>query len=98
MELSEKIARGFQAKEILEADIYVESYALLKQEITRQWQQSPARDSEGREKLYLMIGLLDKLQSLMQSTLETGMLAQEQLKHNQSLLYKAKAYLRPSQY
>lgn len=94
MELEERIQRGIRAQEVLKNDLYIEAYAQLKTEINLQWQQSPARDSDGREKLYLMTGLIDKLQSIMQTVMETGILAQKDLEHNRTMLEKAKAYLR----
>lgn len=94
MELDQRIYRGSRAKEVLENELYIEAYDMLKTEVINQWQQSPARDSAGRENLYLMIVMLDKLKSLMQTTMETGILARADLDHNQSMIQKAKAYLR----
>ena len=90
MELEEKIARGFRAKEILGDEVYIESFEIVKMELYNAWESSPARDTEGREKLYLMMKLLAKVQLALQSTMETGMLAQETLKHRKSLLERAR--------
>jgi hypothetical protein len=90
MELEEKIERGFRAKEILESEVYIETFDLVKKELMSAWENSPARDTEGREKLYLMLGILNKLQSVLSTTMDTGKLAQADLKHSKSLFEKAK--------
>jgi hypothetical protein len=90
MDITERMERGSKAKEVLENEIYLESYETLKQEITKQWQNSPARDVEGRHQLYLMIGLTDKLRGIMQQVMETGTLAAHELQHKRTLAEKAK--------
>ncbi|MES2637564.1 MAG: hypothetical protein V4605_09580 [Pseudomonadota bacterium] len=90
MELQERITKGIKAKEVLENDVYIEAYALVKQEITDQWQNSPARDAQARETLYLMTKLVDKLKTVMQTTMETGKLAELELQHQETLAQKAK--------
>jgi hypothetical protein len=90
MELEEKIARGHRAKEILQDEVYIETFEIVKMELNLAWESSPARDTEGREKLYLMMKLLTKLQLALQTTMETGMLSQETLKHQKSLIQRAK--------
>lgn len=90
MEIEEKIARGFRAKEILEDEIYLETFELVKKELLTTWENSPVRDAEGREKLYMMLGLLNKLQSVLQTTMDTGKISAAELKHQQSLVEKMK--------
>ena len=90
MELEQKIGRGIRAKEVLENEIYIESYAALTKEIIELWQQSPARDVEGREKLFLMIGLIDKLKAIIQTEFETGVLAEASLNRKRTLLEQAR--------
>lgn len=93
MELEQKVARGARAKEILNDDVYIETFELVKQGINDLWANSPARDSEGREKAYLMLGMLNKLQSVLLTTMETGLLAAEDLKHQRTMLDRAKDLL-----
>lgn len=90
MKLEERLERGGRAKEILDNPIFNEAFELLEKEITEQWQQSPARDSEGREKLFLMIGLTRKLKEIIVSTLETGKLADLELTRQRTLMERAK--------
>lgn len=93
MDIENRINRGSRAKEVLENEVYQETFDTLEQEIMTQWAESPARDQEGREKLFLMLGLTKRLKGILQSTMETGKLAEVELIHQQSLAEKAKAYL-----
>lgn len=70
----------------------MEAFEALEKEITEQWLHSPSRDVEGREKLYLMIGLTQKLKGILVSTLETGKLAEVELNHQRTLADRAKEF------
>lgn len=93
MEISERIARAGLAKDILDNVIYQESYQIIRQEILDQWQNSPARDVEGREKLWIMLTMMDKIQATMQRVMETGKLAQLELGYQRSQQEKKAEYL-----
>ena len=90
MELGQRLYNGDRAREVLDNEAYQQAFADLKTEIADQWKNSPARDAEGREKLYLMLGLLNKIEGLLQQTLDTGKLAQLELEHQRSLAQKLK--------
>jgi hypothetical protein len=92
MTLETEIAEGYTAQEILASTVYLDAFEAIKQEIMQTWQSSPSRDSEGREKLFLMLGMLNKVQSTLQTTMETGKLAQVNLKHQQTLLDRAREF------
>ena len=85
MEISERIYNGDRAKEVLENEAFTAAFADIEQEILEQWKQSPARDPEGREKLWLMLSLLSKLKTTLESSLATGKLAMLDLKHQRSI-------------
>jgi hypothetical protein len=93
MELESKVRRGVRAKEILESDIFLGAFADIKQEILEQWEQSPARDAEGREKLYLMLAMLAKVQAALTRVMDSGKLAQAELGHQRSQEERATEYL-----
>jgi hypothetical protein len=71
--------RGDQAKRILEDEIYREAYDTIRKEIFDQWQSSPARDAEGREKLWLTLKILDRVNTHFVSVMESGKLARSRL-------------------
>ncbi|HEY8085440.1 MAG TPA: hypothetical protein VIE69_07540 [Methylophilaceae bacterium] len=93
MELETRISRGSRAKEILDSDIYLGAFAEIKQEILEQWEQSPARDEQGREKLYLMLAMLAKVQVALTRVMDTGKLAQVELGHQRSQQERQAEYL-----
>jgi hypothetical protein len=90
MELEQEISLGIRAAEVLQNETYIQAYESIKQEIMTKWQQSPARDTEGRETLYLMLGLLEKVQATMQATMENGKVASQKLEYKKSLVQRGK--------
>lgn len=89
--LEQRVYDASRAKEVLENEAFQQAFDDIRQEYTQAWMNSPARDAEGREKLYLMIKLTDKLQATLTASLNDGKLAQADLNHQQSLLDRAKA-------
>ena len=81
---------GDQARLVLENEAFATALADIKEEITEQWKQSPARDTEGREKLWTMLMLAGKLEAALRTTLETGVLATQELAYQRSLIDRAK--------
>ena len=79
METEKEIQRGQQAKRILEDPIYVEALQKVSQELDQEWINSPIRDTEGREKIYMMKKMLGVLHVQLQSVMETGKLASKQV-------------------
>ena len=90
MTIEQKIQNGSLARDILENPIYVKAVADIKQELIYTWQSTPARDVEGRERLYMMLKMLEKVSQALTNTMETGTLALEDLKYQQSLLDKVR--------
>ena len=79
METEKEIQRGQQAKRILEDPIFVEALQKVSQELDQEWINSPIRDTEGREKIYMMKKMLGVLHVQLQSVMETGKLATKQI-------------------
>lgn len=74
-----EIHRGEQAARLLNEPLMVEAFATIRQELNDQWQNSPARDVEGREKLWLSQKLLSRVEGHLRNVLETGQIAQATL-------------------
>lgn len=89
MELDREISRGQRAAEILDSDLYIEAFDMLKTRLMQQWAESPARDKEGRESLWLMTRLLENVQGHLAEIMQTGKMARVQLEQ-QSLFDKIK--------
>lgn len=66
------------AKNILENPVFQDSIQKIKTELYGEFQSSPARDSEGREKIYLMNKMFDLLLVNIKSVMETGKLNKKQ--------------------
>lgn len=90
MSIEQRIYDGNRAREVLENEAYIKAFNDLRAEITEKWQNSPSRDSQGRETLYLMLGLTNKLEGLLKTSLETGKLAMLDLQHKRTLAERAK--------
>jgi hypothetical protein len=93
MTLNERIYNADQAKLVLENEAFKQAFEDIKQEITEQWTTSPARDQDGREKLFLMLKMLDKVQLCLRSSLDSGKLAAKELAYQESMAQKAKSWL-----
>lgn len=75
----EELQRGENARRILEDPLFIEAVETIRAEIAAKWQGSPARDTEGRERLYLSRKMLDKIEGHLQSVMASGRLAQATL-------------------
>jgi|TARA_R100000231_G_C5239908_1_gene139429 hypothetical protein len=78
MDLEKEKQRGHRAKQILEDELFVEATNIIKTNLYNEWINTPIRDSEGREKIFLMTRMFDGLLVQLKSVLETGKLATKQ--------------------
>lgn len=88
--LFEEIERARQAQELAEHPLFVEAFAAYQQRLVDEWAASPARDTEGREKLWLMQKTAAMVQQHLKQLMETGKLATLQLERKRSLMARAK--------
>tara|TARA_R110002012_G_scaffold104697_1_gene245326 strand:+ start:554 stop:799 length:246 start_codon:yes stop_codon:yes gene_type:complete len=79
MDKEKEIQRGHRAKAILEDEIFAEAVQKVSSELRQEWLSSPIRDTEGREKIYMMEKMLNVLLVQIQSVMETGKLASKQI-------------------
>lgn len=89
--LERRLYDGNRAKEVLENEVFQQVFADIEQEYTQAWMNSPARDQEGREKLWQYVMTLRKLKAQITNTLESGKLAQLDLQHKQTMADRLKA-------
>lgn len=92
--LEERIYDGNRARECLENEQFNRAFESIEQELTNAWRTSPARDVEGREKIFMTLKLLGRLKAALTSSLETGKLAEVERIYQQSLFERAKESLR----
>mgnify|MGYP003691377191 FL=1 len=72
-------ARGLNAQRILDDDLYKESFVYLRDLYFSEWENSPARDSEGREGIWMAIKVLSTVENHLSTIMETGKLADRQI-------------------
>ncbi|HET8730489.1 MAG TPA: hypothetical protein VFM34_05200 [Moraxellaceae bacterium] len=74
-QLDEEIRRAESARQVIEHPLFQEAFNTLRAEVVQQWETSPASDTEGREKLWLILKAADRAQAHLVSLMETGKLA-----------------------
>lgn len=77
MSPEEEVQRGLDAERLLREPLLVEAFDLLQEEYTKAWRTSPARDVDGREKLYLTLLMLDRVRDHLRIAMENGQIAQK---------------------
>lgn len=68
-----EIRRGHRAAAFLEeGGVFHEAWAEMEAAITDKWRQSPARDAEGRERLWTMLRIMGDLKATIQGYADSG--------------------------
>lgn len=74
--------RGKRAQEVLDNEVYAESYAAIEQEILSKWRDS--RSPEDREQLHQFRMMLDKVQNALETVMRTGEVAAAEIARKRS--------------
>lgn len=77
--LEDEVRAGQDATYLIEHPIYTGTINKLRSDIEREWRHSPARDADGRERLWVMLKLLERVDQHIKSIAQTGKLAAGQL-------------------
>ncbi len=77
--LESEISRGENAKRLLEDEIFQEAFSVVRQRLIDEMMNTPVRDTEGREFLFLAIKSLDQVKNAVVSVIESGAMARIQL-------------------
>lgn len=93
MTLEEQLHNGSRAREVLDNEQFQAAFDATEKELIEAWKQSPQRDVEGRERIHQYLSLLQKVKAHLVSTMETGKLAQLEVRHKQTLLERAKLWV-----
>ena len=88
--IEHRIYEGARAREMLENEVFQAVFTDIEQELYTAWVNSPQRDSEGRESLHKYLMMLNRVKAHLTTTMETGQLAELDLKHKRNLLESAK--------
>lgn len=77
--LSRDTTRGMRAKALLENDVLNETFKILEDSYIQFWRATRPEDELGREKAYIAINVIGKVQQHLQSVIANGTLAQAEL-------------------
>tara|TARA_B100000749_G_scaffold189826_1_gene147098 strand:- start:201 stop:485 length:285 start_codon:yes stop_codon:yes gene_type:complete len=74
-----EITKGKNAERILNDKLFKESFTYLRELYLNEWENSPARDKEARESLWVAIKMLGTVEGHLQTVMQTGKLANRQI-------------------
>ena len=75
----EEVRRGQNAERIINDELFKESFNYLRKLYLSEWEHSPVRDPEARERLWMAIKILSTVENHITTTMQTGKLADRQL-------------------
>tara|TARA_R100001244_G_scaffold120929_2_gene90555 strand:+ start:385 stop:642 length:258 start_codon:yes stop_codon:yes gene_type:complete len=67
--------RARRANNLLQDDLFKESFETLKRDLMGRWEQSGSKEIEARESIWLAMRLLDRIEGHIKSIVETGHMA-----------------------
>lgn len=85
MSLEQEMTRGAQARAILEHDLFKESVETIQRSILDAFASADPADKDGLQLLRLKLKCLAEITRQLQTVMETGVLAQEEVKRRQSM-------------
>jgi len=74
-----EIIKGKNAERILNDELFKKSFTYLRELYLNEWENSPARDKEARESLWVAIKMLGTVEGHLQTVMQTGKLANRQI-------------------
>lgn len=94
MTIEQDLQRAQHAKRLLDDSLLTEAFEQIRVFYMREWEASPARDAEGREKLWLMLKLLERVKGHLHVVLDGGKLAAKQLETQEKTTQRKKKVTR----
>jgi len=64
--------RARHANNLLQNELFIEAFDVLKEDLMSRWGQSGSAEVEARESIWLAMRLLDKIHAHIKSIIETG--------------------------
>ena len=75
----DEVARGREAAHLLEHPLLVAAFVEIRKDLMRTWAAAPVRDTEGRENIWMMTKLLERVEAALRQHIITGKMAANQL-------------------
>jgi hypothetical protein len=73
--LQQELTRSQQAQDLIDHPLMKEAFETIRQTYLKEWENSPARDSEAREKIWTYLKQLEAVKGHLLQTIETGKMA-----------------------
>ena len=73
-----EVARGHNAARLLNDPLVAEAFDLIRAEYIAAWENAPARDTEGRERIWAHLQALGKVKAHLSTVVTTGKMAEKQ--------------------
>ncbi len=90
--LTKAMARAARAEALLRDELLVESFDTMEREYIQAWRQSPARDTDGRERLWQAVQIVSRVRDHLKSVVNNGKLAQRELQDIEKLGERRKLF------
>lgn len=94
MDLHDEIARGAEAKKIIESPVYTQAFQSVRDAVTRKWRESPVSDTQGMYELKMMDKVLSLVHGYINDAMQTGKMAEIQLESETKIARLRKAGIR----
>jgi hypothetical protein len=75
----ERLDRGARAKAFMDDELMVEAFSEIRRRYIDEWEKTPVRDSEAREKIWIMLKLLDKVKGHLEQVVADGKIAEKEI-------------------
>jgi hypothetical protein len=77
--LHRDIVRGGKAHELINSELLQEAFARLERDYIAAWRETPARDTDARERLWQAVNIVGKVKEHLGIVARDGRMAQRQL-------------------
>jgi hypothetical protein len=83
MSAEQDVQRGKDALAVLQNPAYIDAYTTLDAALVKAWRDS--RDPQDREDLHRMLGLLSRLQGVMEGAVRNGQISEKEILRKRNL-------------
>ena len=80
LQLQREMNRAAKASELFRNEIFEESFDILLDQYKAEWAATASEDTATRERLYYLTQAVDAIRAHLQSVMETGKMAERQMK------------------
>lgn len=85
MLIEQRIYQADRAREVLENEAFIAVMADIKAELYQKWENSKGIGPEGREKLWMYLDLMKKVELNLRTTFDSGKQAKLDLEHKRTM-------------